>query len=115
MPVLLALAGLLRPEAWLLGLAWLAYAGRGQPRAQVLRWAALSLAAPLIWALWDLAVTGDPLWSLHGTRELAEQLERPRDVGTAVQRPPVLPARRARRPVRVARAGRRGGRAARLL
>ena len=83
-PVLLALAGLLRPEAWLLGLAWLAYAGRGRPRAQVLRWAALVLAAPLLWAVCDLAVTGDPLWSLHGTQGLAEQLERPRHVGTAV-------------------------------
>ena len=83
-PVLLALAGLLRPEAWLLGLAWLAYAGRGRPRAQVLRWAALLLAAPLLWAVCDLVVTGDPLWSLHGTQGLAEQLERPRHVGTAV-------------------------------
>ena len=82
-PVLLMLAGLLRPEAWLIGLAWLLYAGRGKPRAQVLRWAALILAAPVIWALWDLVVTGDPLWSLHGTREFAEQLERPRDAGAA--------------------------------
>jgi hypothetical protein len=76
-PVLLLLAGLLRPEAWLLGVAWLIYAG---PRPQ---WVALVLAAPVIWALWDLVVTGDPLWSLHGTREFAEELERPRDVGTA--------------------------------
>jgi hypothetical protein len=83
-PVLLALAGLLRPEAWLLGVAWLAYAGRGRPRAQVLLWAALVLAAPLLWAAWDLAVTGDPLWSLHGTQGLAERLDRPRHVGTAV-------------------------------
>jgi hypothetical protein len=81
--VLLLLAGLLRPEAWLIALAWLPYAGRGKPRAQVLRWAALILAAPVIWALWDLVVTGDPLWSLHGTREFAEQLERPRDAGAA--------------------------------
>ena len=28
-------------------------------------------------------VTGDPLYSLHGTQDLAEQLERPREVGTA--------------------------------
>jgi MFS family permease len=82
-PVLLLLAGLLRPEAWLLGLAWLAYAARGHPRAQVLRWAALVAAAPLLWAVWDLAVTGDPLWSLHGTQDLAEQLKRPRDPAAA--------------------------------
>ncbi|MEO8690697.1 MAG: hypothetical protein ABI611_21075 [Solirubrobacteraceae bacterium] len=82
-PVLLCAAGLLRPEGWLLGIAWLAYAGRGRPRAQVLRWAALVAAAPLLWALCDLVVTGDPLYSLHGTQDLAEQLERPRAVGTA--------------------------------
>jgi hypothetical protein len=82
-PVLLCAAGLLRPEGWLLGIAWLAYAARGRPRAQVLRWAALLAAAPLLWALCDLVVTGDPLYSLHGTQDLAEQLERPRAVGTA--------------------------------
>lgn len=88
-PVLLALAGLLRPEAWLLGLGWLAYAARGHRRPQVLRWAALVLAAPVVWAVWDLAVTGDPLWSLHGTQDFAERLGRPRHVGTAVS---ALPA-----------------------
>ncbi|MGZ8633737.1 MAG: hypothetical protein ACXWZZ_07760 [Solirubrobacteraceae bacterium] len=82
-PVLLCVAGLLRPEGWLLGLAWLAYAARGRPRAQVLRWAALVAAAPVLWALGDLVVTGDPLYSLHGTQDLAEQLGRPREVGTA--------------------------------
>ena len=103
-PVLLCLAGLLRPEGWLLGLAWLLYAAPGHPRAQVLRWGALVVvAAPLVWALWDLVVTGDPLWSLHGTQDLAEELERPRAIGTALSRGALLPARRARRPDRVAR------------
>ena len=87
-PVLLCLAGLLRPEGWLLGLAWLLYAAPGHPRAQVLRWGALVVAAPLVWALWDLVVTGDPLWSLHGTRELAEELERPRAIDTALSAVP---------------------------
>jgi hypothetical protein len=86
---LLCAAGLLRPEAWLLGLAWVAYAARGQPRARVLRWAALALAAPLLWALIDLVVTGDPLYSLHATQDLAAQLERPRAFGTALS---ALPA-----------------------
>ena len=49
----------------------------------MLRWAALVVAAPLLWALWDLVVTGDPLWSLHGTQDFAEELERPRELGTA--------------------------------
>lgn len=82
-PVLLCAAGLLRPEGWLVGLAWFAYAARGRPRAQVVRWAALVVAAPVVWTLWDVVVTGDPLWSLHGTQDLAQQLERPRAFGTA--------------------------------
>ena len=80
---LLLAAGLLRPEGWLLGLAWLVYARRDGQRPEVMRWAVLVLAAPVLWALCDLLVTGDPLYSLHGTQDLAETLERPREVGTA--------------------------------
>jgi hypothetical protein len=36
------------------------------------------VAAPAIWALTDLAVTGDPLHSLHSTSELADDLGRER-------------------------------------
>jgi hypothetical protein len=85
---LLFAAGLLRPEGWLLGVAWVVYAARGRPRAQVLRWSALALAAPVLWALIDLVVTGDPLHSLHGTQDLAVQLERPRAFGTALSAVP---------------------------
>ena len=87
-PVLLCAAGLLRPEAWLLGLAWLAYAAAGRPRAQVVRWAVIVAAAPLLWVLSDLVITGDPLYSLHGTQDLAAQLERPRAFGTALSAVP---------------------------
>jgi hypothetical protein len=70
--VLLALAGLLRPEAWILaGLYWL-YCG---PRVAT---APLVAAAPLVWALTDLLVTGDLLHSLHGTADLAIENERRR-------------------------------------
>src|SRR5204862_611117 len=58
---LLAAAGLLRPEAWVLaGAYWLwCFAGRSpRERGGLL---ALVVAAPLGWALVDLAVTGDPL------------------------------------------------------
>jgi hypothetical protein len=44
---------------------------------------ALALAAPVLWFVSDWVVTGDPLYSLHGTRELAAALERPRGAGTA--------------------------------
>ena len=36
------------------------------------------VAAPVTWALVDLAVTGDPLHSLHATSELADDLGRVR-------------------------------------
>lgn len=70
--VLLLLAGLLRPEAWVLALAYLIWLGRPMRGAHV----ALVIAAPLLWALTDLLATGDPTHSLTGTRALAEDLER---------------------------------------
>ena len=76
---LLALAGLLRPEAWVLaGLYWLYLWPATTPRERV-RSAALVAAAPLIWAGTDWIVTGDPLHSLHGTAALAEEVDRRRD------------------------------------
>ena len=76
---LLALAGLLRPEAWVLaGLYWLYLWPATTPRERV-RSAALVAAAPLIWSGTDWIVTGDPLHSLHGTAALAEEVDRRRD------------------------------------
>jgi dolichyl-phosphate-mannose-protein mannosyltransferase len=95
---LLAVAGLLRPEAWVLAGAywlWCAWpeahrvspttasvpAGRstGAPRRGLrLDLLALAVAAPLIWAGVDLWVTGDPLFSLHATSDLADELNRNR-------------------------------------
>jgi hypothetical protein len=76
--VLLALAGLLRPEAWVLsGLYWLYLWPRATGRER-LRLAALAVSAPLIWAGSDWIVAGDPLHSLHGTAALAEEADRRR-------------------------------------
>jgi len=83
--VLLAAAGLLRPEAWLLSVAYLAYRFPVATRTERIRLSGLAIIAPIAWAAIDLAITGDPLHSLHGTRELAEQLDRPRSAGTAPQ------------------------------
>ena len=72
--ILLGLAGLIRPEAWLFSavyLLWLWYGGVRDPRLWV-----LAAAAPLIWAISDLIVTGDPLHSLTGTRDTAQRLDR---------------------------------------
>lgn len=66
--VLLALAGLLRPEAWLLaGLYWL-YLLPGREWPERLRLAALAAAAPLAWMATDALLTGDPLHSVEVTR-----------------------------------------------
>jgi hypothetical protein len=61
--------------------------------------AALVAVAPVVWALVDVAVTGDPLFSLNATSSLAEALGRERGIGnvpsafvsylTDVARPPV--------------------------
>jgi hypothetical protein len=75
--VLLMLAGLLRPEAWVLALAYAAWLRT--PRALP-----LALAAPVIWALTDLIVTGSPTYSFTGTRALAADLGRPTGLHTAL-------------------------------
>ncbi len=134
---LLALAGLLRPEAWVFsGLYWAylifwpdwrarivahertpGWLGRriaqepalgagtntwtsARSRRQLAGLTLLAAAAPLVWVLSDLAITGDALWSLTNTRHTAEILDRvtgianvpeyiPRRIGE-ILRPPVL-------------------------
>lgn len=83
LPVLgvLLLAGLLRPEAWVLGLLYIAYLWRFAAPRDRLRYAALGLVAPAIWIASDAIVTGDALHSLHGTANLAEENERRRELG----------------------------------
>jgi hypothetical protein len=103
--ILLALAGLLRPEAWLLSFAylgWLYWSG-DRDLVRLAPLAALALSGPLLWALYDLALTGDPLHSLTGTRAGAEVLERttglaavpgtvPRRLGEILREPGLLGA-----------------------
>jgi len=90
--VLLALAGLLRPEAWLFSAAYVVW---------LREWRLLAAAAPALWALHDLLLTGDPLWSLTGTRGNAEELGRrtgpvdlvlygPRRLGEILREPVLL-------------------------
>jgi hypothetical protein len=72
--VLIGLAGLLRPEAWLFALVYAYWLWRGGvlTRTHVL----LVVAAPLLWALSDLLIAGNPLHSLTGTRSTAADLGR---------------------------------------
>ena len=81
---LLAVAGLLRPDAWLLAGLYFLYLLPATPdnrrRAAL---AALVLVGPVVWLLVDLAVTGDALHSLHGTAHLADVAGRRRHVTQA--------------------------------
>ena len=111
---LLVAAGLLRPEAWVLaGLAWCWRLPRlRHSTRRLVTITAAVVAAPVVWALVDWAVTGDPLHSLHATirprrrpRAQARTRARARLV-RELRRRDGAPARRA------ARAGRRRARAA---
>ncbi len=114
---LLALAGLLRPEAWAFSglywlylIAWPAWRARGGgtpwwtrtdcTQRELAGLTLLAVAAPLVWALSDLLITGDPVWSLTNTQHTAEVLDRvtgianvpeyiPRRIGEILS-PPVL-------------------------
>jgi hypothetical protein len=144
---LLALAGLLRPEAWLFSAAYLVYLAytefapgtvralsiarhsRGGLRQVVapsrpdrvrrlllplahalrqpryLRLVGLGAAAPIAWAAFDLAVTGDPLYSLTGTRETVETLGRDTGLVDFVRFFPRRVGEIAREPVLIGAAG----------
>src|SRR5438270_8346459 len=67
--LLLAAAGLLRPDAWLLaGAYWLWCLPRAKERRREwLGLLALAAAAPALWLLVDVVVTGNPLYSLNST------------------------------------------------
>ena len=68
-PVLavLGVAGLIRPEAWMLAAAYVLWLRR--PRLL-----ALAAVAPLLWIASDVAVTGDPFWSFNQARATGERL-----------------------------------------
>jgi hypothetical protein len=110
-PVLLVLAaaGLLRPDAWVLsGVYWLwcswpvkadqgpSDAGSPPPRLTVapkprwnaapkpLRYLALAAIGPLLWVVVDTVVTGSPFYSLNSTANLAQELERTQGFGSVL-------------------------------
>jgi hypothetical protein len=77
---LLAAAGLLRPDAWVLsGIYWLWCIGIPTHPADNrtrLRYLGLAAIAPVLWLGVDAVVTGNPLYSLHSTSGLAAELGR---------------------------------------
>jgi hypothetical protein len=90
--VLLGLAGLLRPEAWAFsGLYWIylvVASMRSYPartRGELAWLALLAAAAPVVWVLSDLLVTGNAMWSLTNTKHTAAALGRPSGIGDVPQ------------------------------
>jgi hypothetical protein len=77
---LLTLAGLLRPEAWVLAGLYVLWMWPAVTPRQRVSLAAVAALAPAIWVTIDWIVTGDPLHSLHGTAALAETVRRRRYV-----------------------------------
>lgn len=116
---LLALAGLLRPEAWLFAVVYWAYLALGSTATgrkavgvtgnrpvsgEELAWlGALALAGPILWGFFDWITTGSPTYSWTGTKETVETLERqtgpvdlvlygPRRLGEVLQWPGMVGA-----------------------
>lgn len=78
--VLLALAGMLRPEAWLLsGVYWLWCFGPATWRQRI-TWGILVWLPAIVWLGSDYLVMGEPLYSFTHTSGLAAQLDRTKSV-----------------------------------
>jgi hypothetical protein len=86
--LLLAAAGLLRPEGWVLAALYWLWLFRGATWRQRAVYAALAAIGPLVWCGVDLAVTGNPLYSLLYTSGSAEDLGRSQPLS---QLPSTLP------------------------
>ena len=74
--ILLLLASLMRPEAWLLAGLYVIWIGWHASWRDRLIYAGVAAAGPLIWVAIDTVVTGHPLFSLTHTSGLAEELGR---------------------------------------
>src|SRR3954452_15393504 len=78
--ILLAFAGMLRPEAWFLAaMYWVWVSWRATWRERLL-FAALAALGPVTWAAVDLLVTGNALFSQEYTSSSAEDLGRQRSL-----------------------------------
>jgi hypothetical protein len=103
--ILLFLASLMRPEAWLLIGAyflWVAWPADWPTR---LRYLALTAAGPIIWAGLDAAVTADPLFSLHSRTGLAADLGRNKGLSSVPHLLPHYLVQSVKVPVAIVAAG----------
>jgi hypothetical protein len=82
--LMLAAAGLLRPDAWVLaGVYWLWCSWRVDNRTR-LRYLAIAAIGPVVWVLVDLIVTGHPFYSLNSTAGLAQELGRTKGIANVI-------------------------------
>jgi hypothetical protein len=81
--ILLTLAGLLRPEAWVLAGVYVLWLFPAKGVRGIYPYVLLLVAAPLLWLVWDWIVTGKPLYSLTSTRETAGAFGRNRGISGA--------------------------------
>jgi hypothetical protein len=82
--LMLAAAGLLRPDAWVLaGVYWLWCSWRADSRAR-LKYLAIAAVGPVVWVLVDLIVTGHPFYSLNSTAGLAQELGRTKGIANVI-------------------------------
>ena len=101
---LLAVAGLLRPEAWFIAAGYWAWLALKADRRTSIRLAPLVALAPFAWVLLDLVATGEPLFSFTHTRTAAEGFNRVVGVGGLVEHGPRVLGQELRPAVLVAAA-----------
>ena len=101
MLALLAVAGLIRPEAWAFSGAYIIYlwfSGEHSPR-QVAGWLAVAASGPLLWILGDLVLAGSALHSLSDTQENTRALGRATGISGLFTTAPRHPGEILREPV----------------
>jgi len=84
---LLGIAGLWRPEAWVLAGAYGLYLALSPGAGGIGRraaWLAAAATAPVAWLAFDLVAAGDPLYSLAYTQDAATDLGRATGLGAVV-------------------------------
>lgn len=69
---LLGAAGLLRPEAWLFSVAFIAWRWRASTQREQGLMLGLAALAPALWIASDAVITGQPAYSFSRTRMIAE-------------------------------------------
>jgi hypothetical protein len=75
--LLLSVAGLWRPEVWLLSVAYWMYLAPERGWRERAWLGAVALSAPALWVTGDLLMTGNPLYSLTYTEYSTEAARRP--------------------------------------